>query len=178
MAEQPPPLPSIKPPSLWRESLAGHDFDGRPDGVSIGGWLYLLAAFHVLSVLFMGMGLIGQVVLFSQPEVWLLTEPGSGYYRPFWSTVISYEVAGNAAFLIYTVALLYLMVGHKRAYRPAVIIYLMGRTAFLWGDHLLAHLLYVGTYAGALQAFESMIFMIVWVPYMLVSKRVKSTFVR
>ena len=184
MSDLPPPLPGSKPPPLWRQTIEPHQIDEDEQGeTQIGGWLVLLLIGLVLSMFIRAFVLVHGIGIFTKPGIWTkLTSPASPTYHPLWPIVIVYEVGGQSVLLIATCFLLWLMLTHRRAFRPWMIAFLVCIVAFPIGDHLLGAFvpaIHVRQNAAMLtKVFQPLLYVVIWLPYMLVSTRVKATFVR
>ena len=184
MSDLPPPLPGSKPPPLWRQTIEPHQIDEDEQGeTQIGSWLVLLLIGLVLSLCLRAFNLAHGIGIFSKPGVWTrLTSPASPAYHPLWPVVIVYEVGGQGVLLVANCILLWLMLTHRRAFRPWMITTMLCVVAFPIGDHLLGGFIpaiHVRQNVTMLtKVFQSLTPAMIWLPYMLVSTRVKATFVR
>lgn len=149
----------------------------------LGGWLILpmiglaVAPMRLLAVL------VTDYAPIFQDGVWEnLTTPGSGAYHILWGPLIIFEIVGNLFFVVGAGILLVLLL--KKSYRfPALMIgFLLLNPAFVVLDHILGNLI---PFIAELDDTESYteivraaVAAMIWIPYFLVSKRVKNTFVK
>ena len=133
----------------------------------IGGWLILLAAMLVLGILFSAFGLMSMLAAYSN-----VAQAGYG-------TVFTLELVaagGLFAFLIYATAMFF----EKKRSAPEIIINLFILEYFVYGV-----LFIFESIAGAevfakqnmLHLPSDVLFAMIWIPYLLVSERVKETFI-
>jgi len=147
----------------------------------IGGWLLLpmlgLFAFPVRVVI----SLISDYAPIFQDGIWgNLTTPGTEVYHPLWAPTILYEVVLNIAFLAFDLFLLYLLFTKAPRFPKAFVIFAVGNLLFVVSDSVLAYQIPAVAARGLEgfggEIFRSLLVAAVWVPYMLVSKRVRNTF--
>jgi hypothetical protein len=147
----------------------------------IGGWLILpligLFVFPVRVVI----SLISDYWPLFQGGVWgNLTTPGSEVYHPLCAPVIAVEIAFNAGFLLLDLALLYLLFTKSYRFPKAFIAFALLNLAFIVGDAAVAWQIPAvaarGLEAPGAEVARALVLAAVWVPYMLVSKRVRNTF--
>lgn len=107
-----------------------------------------------------------------------LTTPKTGAYHPLWAITLLYEVIGNAFLIIASVYLLVLAYKRSKVFPRLMIVYFVVVPIFLGGDMYLAELLPdVSPGSESLEAFvRSIVGGLIWIPYFIVSKRVKHTF--
>ncbi len=112
----------------------------------------------------------------------VLTTPGSGAYHPLWAPLIIFEFMGNAIFVIFSIVLLVFFLQKSRLLPKLIISYSILNLLFVAGDFFLADLIpAVAEQSNPQDAKElgrAIMGAVVWVPYFLLSKRVKQTFVR
>lgn len=146
------------------------------------GWLLLFAGFVVVKIVSVGFLIASIFLPLFRDGTWqTLTQPGSPTYHPLWKSVLLLELAGNiviGAMAMVTLALLVV----RSVYAPRVSI------GLLIGSFVLAAASYfiagqIPSVADQGTGYESLavlvrasIAMLVWVPYFLMSKRVKATF--
>lgn len=157
--------------------------ESRNHGPSgLGGWLILIAIGLVLTPLKLGVLLTGTFLpMFTDGSVRALTTPGSEHYHSLWLPMIAYEVIGNGVFIVGSIVALILFFSRSRRFPHYYIVFLLANLAFLAIDELL------GAKIPAVAASDDMtslgqlvrvfVSCCIWVPYFLVSKRVKNTFV-
>ena len=153
--------------------------EANPELTGIGGWLVLVS----IGVTLRPLVLLGQLVTsphhsFNQ-DVWeAMTIPGHDSYQEALGPVIIAETAGNLLMLIGNLLMVVLFYRRQRAF-PLTFIAVI---AFSAGTHLLKNLETTKSSAaisdGMRAAIQSVAQAIVWIPYMLVSRRVKATFTR
>lgn len=153
----------------------------RPSG--IGGWLILVAIGLILSPIRLLLTLaVDFLPLFTDGTWEALTTTGSEVYHPLWAPIILGEVAGNIGFLGTGIALLVLFFMESRSFPTLFIAVAFINLAFIVGDALVVSVLVpdvpVFDAETTREIARSLFAVAVWVPYMLVSKRVKNTFVR
>jgi hypothetical protein len=74
-----------------------------------------------------------------QGGIWrTLTTPGSAVYHPLWAPVIIGEIFGNVGFLLFDLALLYLLFSKSHRFPKAFIVFALGNLAFIVGDAAIA----------------------------------------
>jgi transglutaminase-like putative cysteine protease len=162
-------LPVLLPPPATLRPMEG-----------IGGWLILVAIHHFLRpIMFFG----ALVMLFPTTldlEAWrLLTEPGQAGFHPTWKPALLFALLYNAICFIGSIFLLVLFFQKRAAWRRWYIVFLIVVVAGVGLDtHFVQQIPAArGALAGDIRDFVQVIVAAaIWIPYCLVSKRVKSTF--
>lgn len=149
----------------------------------IGGWLILVAFGVVLSPIRMAAQFFQlYFALFSNGSWAALTTPGSEAYNALWMPLLLLEMGVNAGLFIFSLVIVFLFFSRKRLFPRFYIIGLMFSLAFQLLDAWAFSAVLTDepmfdpdTVNGLLQLLVGAA---IWVPYMLVSKRVRATFVR
>ena len=140
--------------------------------------LLLFTLGRILAIPLLGFALLVDLAALDRWQT--LTTPGSGAYDPFWSKILIYETTGNALWLFCSVVIVILLFCQRKLLRPLMVGYMVGLALFYWGDYLLALHLERFSAAGTSRLLGSSvaatITVLIWVPYWLVSERVKGTF--
>lgn len=152
-----------------------------PEG--IGGWLILVAIGLVLTpIRLVAMMLPAYAEVFTSGTWDVLTTPGSGAYSPLWAPLLLGEIVINALLLCAGIVLIYLFFTKRRPFRRFYIGVSLFSLAFIVVDAYSFKLVLpddpVFDPQTARELVRAVIAAAVWVPYMLVSKRAKNTFVR
>lgn len=147
----------------------------------IGGWLILIVIGLVVTPIRIGITVYNTYVPIFSGETWsLLTTPGAAAYNPMWKPILLFEIFGNLIFLFSSVALLFLLFGRKRIFPRLMIAFYIANLLFVGLDLVAASSIpTVASQADASSTMElvrSILVCAVWVPYFLVSERVKQTF--
>jgi hypothetical protein len=147
----------------------------------IGGWLILPMIGLFVFPVRVAISLATDYAPIFRDGIWgSLTTPGSAVYHSLWAPVIVGEIFCNVAFLLFDLALLYLLFSKSRRFPMAFIVFALGNLAFIAGDAAIAWQI-PAVAARGLEGFageiaRALVMAAVWVPYMLVSKRVRNTF--
>ena len=147
----------------------------------IGGWLILPVIGLFVFPVRAAMSFATDYWPIFQDGIWgNLTTPGSEVYHPLWAPVIVGEVSFNGAFLLFDLALLYLLFTRSHRFPKAFIAFTLANLAFVVGDAAIAWQIPAVAARGlegvAGEIARTVVVAVVWVPYMLVSKRVRNTF--
>lgn len=153
--------------------------------VGLGGWLILpiLGLIYIsisLSILF----LRDYLPIFQKGYWVILTTPGSAAYHPLWGSFLIFEMVINTLFLITCLYLLFLMFTKSYKLPKFMIIFYVAQFIFVVADYFMANMipavsLQIANNNEAIKEIaKSVIGVIIWIPYFLVSKRVKNTFVK
>jgi transglutaminase-like putative cysteine protease len=161
------------PPELTPDSnLAG-----------LGGWLILVGIGVTLRpLLLIIQGCTAMNASFHQDTWDAMTTPGNAGYQSALGPLIVTEVIGNLILIVGSVLMLILFYGRKHLF-PATAIALMSFSVLFlsfddWASH---HLIKIAATAGKApppQAAQAIVQAAIWIPYMLISRRVKATFTR
>jgi hypothetical protein len=163
-----------------RSRLVSDPQVSEPTG--LGGWLVLVAIGLVLSSLRL-LVLLGQVfVPIFRDGTWaVLTTPGSEAYHPLWAPLLIFELVGNSGFIVAQLWLLVLFFRRSQSF-PKLYVWM----AFLNLPFILVDA-WLGSFVltdrpmidvdTAKELARSIATIVIWVPYMRVSKRVRNTFV-
>lgn len=153
------------------------DRNAGPSG--LGGWLIVIGLKLVMSILGNASLLAVQFLPMFNDGTWqALTTPGSDGYHPLLGPVIVFEMVGNGVFLVASAVLLVMYFLKSPWFPRCMIALLVANVVFLGLDLYAASLLpQVDTNAGgATQFVRSCGAILIWVPYLLMSKRVRNTF--
>jgi hypothetical protein len=142
----------------------GNDLEG------IGGWLILVALGLAVSPFILINGIVKDLhVLYgAQFQTGLARLPGL-------ASLILFEAASNSIFLFGLIALNVLFYRKKKAFPGWMIAYLSINCAVILIDHFVA--MHYTPHSQMLSVIRTIIGAGVWIPYYLVSERVKITFV-
>jgi hypothetical protein len=155
-----------------------HELEG------LGGWLVLVFFGLFVSLLRIPATLMTtHVRLLLDGTISNLIDPQSAAYHPLWLPLILFEVAGNLFILALVVATLVLLFARSR-YAPAIAIALYAsNVGVILGDILACQL--IPALAEQPMDKESLMDLgralfaaLIWIPYFLVSQRVRVTFTR
>ena len=155
------------------------DYKGKE---GLGGWL-ILVAFKLVTTPILMFLQVGEFTTIFEDGTWeQLTTPSSEYYHSLWGIVIFGEIVLNIGLVILSFVLLYKFFRKSRSFPSWFIFGLIFHCAFLFIDALAIKLVLPSepmfdpdTTKDFGKAVASAI---IWIPYMLISKRVKNTFVR
>lgn len=166
-----------------------HNFDttkkDKPSGLS--GWLIIVAIGLFLQPIFLYVTISRvNLPLINDKEVWhTLTSPNSEGYIPNFSYLVYYELIGNVLLFAVGIVLLILFFQKKTPFPKVFIWFLFANIIFIFLDDIFADNMFknVDVLEGLNDGFayretaKSLISTAIWFPYMLISKRVKNTFV-
>ena len=148
----------------------------------IGGWLILIAIGVVISPI-----RLTYIIATTYPDIFtsgtweMLTTEGSDAYHPLWLPLLSGEILINGALLVASLYMAYLFFTRKRSFPDWFIGIAVFSLLFIIADAfaILAILPDETVFDPdtSAEALRAAILVVIWVPYMRVSKRVKATFV-
>jgi hypothetical protein len=148
----------------------------------IGGWLILPLLGLILSPLIKIYMIYEDLWPIFSSDYWEdLTSPTSELYHPLWTRVLIYEVAGNLTIFLLGLAALVSFLKKSRKAPRLVIMWLLLALVFVAADYY-----FRGYIPGAVQEYDNILSSellragipaAIWIPYFLISKRVKATFV-
>jgi hypothetical protein len=147
----------------------------------LGGWLVLVAIGIVLSPLQIIILLSGSMDMFSNGTWDVLTTPGTEAYNSLWGPMIIAEMSINIGLIIAWIYIAFLFFGKKMAFPKWYISILLFTLVFIFIDALAVSSLIpnepIFDADTGKEFIRSLFVVMVWVPYMMISKRVKTTFV-
>lgn len=150
----------------------------------LGGWLILPALGLIILPIRLLMIFYNDFLPIFQEGYWqVLTTPGSGAYHHLWGPYIIFEIIGNAIFLIFGIFLLYLFFSKSFRFPKLIIIFYVANLVFVVADFFMGDMIpAVAAEKNDPEVIKevarSIVGVLIWVPYFLVSKRVKNTFVK
>jgi hypothetical protein len=157
--------------------------DAQPGPSGLGGWLSLVG-FGLLLAPWTRLGFLVQTFppIFSDGTWELLTTPGGEAYHPLWAPFLLGELVGNLAFIGAGLALILFFFLRSRRFPRLYIAVTIANLLFVLADAWLASIVVPDEPMfgpdTASEVGRSVVGALIWVPYMLASKRVKNTFVR
>lgn len=151
----------------------------------IGGWLTLpLVGLFIGPIRMVFLLLKDFLPIFTEANWTTLTTPSTKAYHPLSLQLIIFKVTGNIIFIILSIALLRLFFRKSRLLPKLMIACLILNLFFVGGDFLLVNMITIPAVVeksdpeSVRELARSIIGVVVWVPYFLISKRVRQTFVR
>lgn len=169
----PEPAPELLVPA---EPPSGPMFTYVENLSGIGGWLILIALSLIVSPFVLLAGVLREGSLLTNPRLTGYLQAHTGLHL-----IVLFEIATNIIFLFLLLALNFLFFTKKRAFPTYMMLYLGLHFVVVLADIGLAHIVMPAAHLSA-QAYRSilgsMAGVAVWIPYFLVSQRVKQTFVR
>lgn len=149
----------------------------------IGGWLVLVA----LGVVFSPIRIVLELFsiysgLFSDGTWEFLTTPSTELYHPLWAPIILGELFINGALVLAWIVAIFLFFSKKRIFPKWYIGILLFTLVFIILDAFSIKVVLPTEPAfddeTAKELVRSIIGCLIWIPYMLVSKRVRATFIK
>jgi hypothetical protein len=148
----------------------------------IGGWLILAAIGLILTPIRIFVTVAKDLVPAFSSDVWpRLTTPGTEAYHPLWAPLLIFEMVGNCLFILFAIVIV-IFFFQRRIFGPKlIIIFLLSNLVFVATDYFVADLIpFVASQediGSLMELVRVSVVCLIWVPYFLVSKRVKGTFV-
>jgi transglutaminase-like putative cysteine protease len=162
---KPPPLP-----------------DGfHPELSGLGGWLILIAIGVIINPIYV-LSFLAQNCSAYAPETWHnLTDPSSAAYNGWWAPLLIFELLVNLTSTVFSILNLITFFKRRRIFPVLYVTFLAYAAITATMDHFATQLIpAAATQSGQYDStvMRSFVACLIWIPYMLVSKRVKATFVR
>ena len=162
------------------EAVASQSVQQGPAG--LGGWLFLVGIGIVATPLRLGAAILHTFVpIFTNGSWEVLTTPGSERYHWLWAPLLISEVVVNFGFMLAYVVLGFLYFRKSRYFPKTYMVLVIINMCFVVLDAGLGSI--VMPYEPLLspvtlkEVIRSLSGVAIWVPYMLISKRVRNTFV-
>ena len=148
----------------------------------LGGWLILVGLGIVVSPLrIIALLFPTYSEIFTNGSWEVLTTPGTEAYNPLWGPIIIGEISINGALAIAWLFITFLFFTKKKAFPKWYIGILLFTLVFILIDALAIKSVMPNELIFDPETIKefgrSLIVTLIWVPYMLVSKRVKATFI-
>jgi hypothetical protein len=148
----------------------------------IGGWLILVVIGLLFSPVRISYFLVTNHWPIFRDGLWpVLTTPGTEAYHVLWAPLITFEIVGNLGSIALALVTLWFLVRKSRRTPVLAISWLMWSAAFVVIDFFAADLIpAVASQSdpdNIKELLRSIVGAAIWVPYFLVSKRVKATFI-
>ncbi|NOX98009.1 MAG: DUF2569 domain-containing protein [Nitrospirae bacterium] len=148
----------------------------------LGGWLILVGIGIVITPLRLGALLLKTFPPIFSGGIWeALTTPGYEAYSPLWAPILLSEIVINTGLILVSLYLLYLFFSKRRGFPKWYIGILVFSLIFIVIDAWMVKLIMPNEPMfgpNTLKAFlQALAASLIWIPYMLISKRVKATFV-
>jgi hypothetical protein len=148
----------------------------------IGGWLLIVAIGLILAPLRLLVVLFKDLLPAISADTWSrLTTPGTAAYHPLWAPLLLFEIIGNCLFILFPIIIAVFFFQKRRFVPRLIIVLLLSNLVFVAIDYFAADLIPfvaaqedIGSLTEVIRVF---IACVIWVPYFLVSKRAKATFV-
>jgi len=165
-----------------KSELSNNSFENK-EYEGLAGWLILVAIGVVLSPV----RLFKEIVLIYKPMfedgTWeLLTTEDSEFYNSMWAPLLTGEIIFNSLMLLASLYLVYLFFSKHylfpKFYIGIVVVSLIFVPLYAWLITIIMPDEPMFDSATSAEMIKSIISAVIWIPYMLVSKRVKATFVR
>lgn len=148
----------------------------------LGGWLILIGIGVVLSPIRLGLLLVTVFLpILSDGTAEALTTPGSVHYHWFWAPLLAIEGVGNCFFLAASCVLVFLFFRKSRYFPKAYLTMCALSLVFILIDATLVKVVLphepVFDSETLREVIRAGIAVVIWGPYLLISKRAKNTFV-
>jgi hypothetical protein len=148
----------------------------------IGGWLIFVVIGLIISPIRVAYLLATTHWPIFLDGTWeVLTTPGSEAYHPLWAPLVIFEIIGNLGVIALAVVTLWHLVRKSRHTPKLAIIWLAWTAIFIAVDFFAADLIPAvaaeSDPGSDRELVRSLVSAAIWIPYFLVSKRVKATFV-
>lgn len=149
----------------------------------LGGWLILVGLGIMVSTFSVMVSTVLICVQLVSSGSWeMLATPGAARYNPLWVPIMVGAIAIDAGFTIAWLFIAFLFFSKKKSFPVWYIGMIVITLLFILADGLatnrvLPGVAMIGPYAKN-EFVRQLIAAFIWIPYMLVSKRVKATFVR
>jgi hypothetical protein len=149
----------------------------------IGGWLIFVAIGLFIWPLRLLLLCYKTYMPIFQNNYWeALTTPGTVSYHGLWAPLLVFEISGNAVFFVFCIVLIALFFRKSPLFPRLYITCLALNVVFVTGDFFFSDLIPAVAAESDTESVRELIRSIVgaaiWIPYMLVSARVKNTFVK
>ena len=149
----------------------------------LGGWLILVGFGLAVTPLRILVLVLKDLLPAMTGETWaMLTTPGTEIYHPLWAPLLYFEVLGNLFFIGAALVLLVLFFKRKKIFPTLMIGFYLFNLVFIGVDAIVGEMIpFIAEQSdpeSAKEVIRSVVGALIWVPYFLVSKRVKATFTR
>lgn len=149
----------------------------------IGGWLFLVVIGLIIAPIRIGYSLVVDFYPLITDGTWpILTTPGSEVYHPLWAPLLIFEIVGNSLTFIASITILVFFFMRKKFIPLAMIVFYIASLLFVATDYFAADLIPAVAAQNDKDSLRELLrialAVVIWVPYFIMSKRVKGTFVK
>lgn len=157
--------------------------ENENDLKGLKGWLIIVGLGVVFSPIRLLITLLPVYIPIFEDNVWAtLTTPGSEVYHPFWEPLLVGEIIYNSVLITMSVYLIYLFFTKHHLFPKLYIVIVVASLIFIPLDAWIVTFILPDAEmfdpATIKEFTRTIISVVVWVPYMLFSKRVAATFVK
>lgn len=149
-----------------------------------GGWLYIFAAGLVYQFLFNLKIAYDNYLITKTDNYYSYTTIGSESYNSLWETAIWFEIIAASIIVVLVALIAYFCIKQSKKFRTMAILFISVSLFFQCIDLFLMLSIQNGYSEDIFgpskydNLYKSTVYAIVWIPYLLLSKRVKNTFIK
>lgn len=154
----------------------------KKEYAGLRGWLILVCLGLIVSPARILLSFYTDFFPIVSNDTWgLLTTPGSDAYHPLWAPLLIGELAVNTGIIIFSIILLRLFFAKRKEFPRLYIIYSVLSLGFVlidaWAAGFIPAVAAQNDPSTIKEIARSLVGCVLWIPYMLKSRRVKNTFV-
>jgi len=148
----------------------------------LGGWLIVVGVGLFAAPLRIVVQTLASFLPIFQDNTWeLISTPGSSAYQPWLASIIMLELVLNCALILASIALIVLFFSKRRIFPKLFVWVTASSVGFIILDAVIAFLIEPSkaflNKDSSIEIARALLPALVWIPYMLVSRRVRATFV-
>ena len=166
--------------TMTEQNIHTNETEAKPNG--LGGWLILIGIGIILAPIKISYFVYSTYGEIFSDGVWeLLTTVGTEYYQQYFGTLLIIEISINILLSFAILYTAYLFFSKKITFPKWYIGILIFTILFMIIDALAVSVIFPDTEAfdesTTLELARSVVAAIIWIPYMLISVRVRNTFI-
>ncbi|MNB78759.1 hypothetical protein D3C75_254670 [compost metagenome] len=160
-----------------------YTYPQRTGPYGFGGWLILFALGMIRQLYLHITSVYNNYITLRMADFQLLVDSSNDYYSPLWLPTVYFETIIEALIAVFIIIMVFMCIKHRKQFKYLAIAVIIISAVFTYLDLALvlritngfADEVFQGTniYEGVL---KSTLYAVVWLPYFLLSKRVKNTY--
>jgi hypothetical protein len=165
----------------WNFNFGSHPLQLKmehPTLIGLGGWLVVVGLSMVTNPLLFLASLFKSAPAYSLTNWHAYTTPGGEFYHPLYVPLLICELLGNITLLVCSILAAFLFFKKRRTFPPVFILLMLGVVLLVGLEYAAGFWVPLEEENSPKELIGAVFRSLIWIPYMLQSKRVRATFTK